>query len=154
MTVTNPGNSALRKSEPYAAVQRIRSQNHCEILASECGPWNLLQLIVWRQSYEADVAVGDPKIPRSVLGQGLHQPAWSRRWNKPVILQVADRSKRGSPDSPARVLKQGPPPLIRQSAADNLSHAGLGPVLAVHRHLAVIQAVQPVKGSEPNASVP
>src|ERR1700688_4702906 len=113
MSVTKPGDAALRKSEPYAAVQRIRSQNDCEILASECGPWNLLQLIVPRQSQEAEVAVGDPKIPRSVLGQGLHQPTRSRRRNKPVILQVADRGKRGNPDSPARVLKEGSDPLIR-----------------------------------------
>src|SRR5580658_892108 len=113
MTVTKPGDAALRKSEPQPAMQRIRSQNDCEILASKCGPWNRWEHIILRQSQEAEVAVGDPKIPRSVLGQGLHQTTGSRRRNKAVILQVADRGLRGNPDSPARVLKEGSDPLIR-----------------------------------------
>src|ERR1700687_1062430 len=138
MTVTKPGDTTLRKSKPYAPVRRICGQNDCRILTSECGPWNLLELIVRRQSQEADVAVGDPQIPRGVLGEGLHQPTGSRRRNKPVIFQEADRGQRGNPDSPARVLKEGPDPLIRQSAADDLLPTGPSPVLAGHRNLAVI----------------
>src|ERR1700694_2857617 len=107
MTVTKPGDTTLRKSKPQAAVQRIWGQNDCRILASERGPWNLLQLIVRRQSHEADVAVGDPETPRSVLGERLHQPTGSCRRNKPVILQVADPAQRGNPDWPARVLNEG-----------------------------------------------
>src|ERR1700683_2298305 len=106
MTVTKPDDAALRKSEPQPAMRRIRSQNDCEILASKCGPWNRWDHIILRQSQEAEVAVGDPKITRSVLGQGLHQPTGSGRRNKPVVLQVADRGQRGNPDSPARVLKE------------------------------------------------
>src|ERR1035441_7861244 len=110
MTVTKPGDTTLRKSKPQAAVQRIWGQNDCRILASECGPWNLLQLIVRRQSQEADVAVGDPKIPRSVLGERFYQPTGSSRRNKPVIHQVADPAQRGNPNSPARILKEGSDP--------------------------------------------
>ena len=113
MAVTKPDDATPRKSEPQAAMQRIRSQNNRRILVSKCGPWNPLQLIALRQSEEAEVAVGDPQIPRSVLGEGAHEPTRSRRRNKPVILQVADPGQCGNPDSPARVLKKGPHPLIR-----------------------------------------
>src|SRR5579864_4002314 len=140
MAVTKPDDSTPRKSEPQAAMQRIRSQNNRGILASKCGPWNGWEHIILRQSQEAEVAVGDPKISRSVLRQGLDQPTRSRRRNKPVILQVADPAQRGNPDSPARVLKKGPHPLIWQSASDNLSHSGSGPVLAVLCNLPLIQA--------------
>ena len=73
---------------------------------SECGPGNPLQLITWRQSEETEVAVGDPQIPRGVLGEGAHEPAGNRRRNKPVMLHVADPGQCGNPDSPPRVLKK------------------------------------------------
>jgi len=111
-----------------AGMQGIRGQNNRRILVSECGPWNPLQRIAWRQLKEAEVAVGDPQIPRGVLGEGAHEPAGSRGSNKPVLLHVADPGQCGDPGSPLRVLKKRTHPLIRQSAVGNLSHAGAAAV--------------------------
>ena len=73
--------------------------------------------------------------------------------NEPVILQITNLVQRGNPDSPTRVLKKRSHSLIRQSAADNLSGASSGAVLVVRRNVVLIQAVQPIKGSEPNAPI-
>jgi hypothetical protein len=69
--------------------------------------------MVLRQLQEAEFAVGDPQISRSVPGKGTHEPTRSRRRYKTISLQVADPRQCGDPDSPARVLKEGPDPLIR-----------------------------------------
>src|SRR6202035_4963832 len=107
------------------------------------GPRNLLELTPPDQMQETQILVGYPQTPCSVLGDGIHLSAGNGAYrNKPVILQVAEPSLRGDPNSPAIILKEGIGVISIQF-----------PVLfsgAVNRNLPVSPSVQATIGADPH----
>src|SRR5271166_4704893 len=104
---------------------------------------------------------GDPDIPRTVLGDGMHVSARHRtHGNKPAILEVSNPAGRGDPNSPLTVLKERPSVVIGQPFVDYLAYQFLTvaarkqpPSLAVNRNLPVIPSVQAINRAKPNAAI-
>src|SRR5215472_1877807 len=74
---------------------------------SEASPRDLLDLPSPGQTKKALILVGDPEIPRSVLGDAVHHAARnSSDRNEAAVLQVAQFPIGGDPNSPTTILKK------------------------------------------------
>jgi hypothetical protein len=88
--------------------------------------------------------VAEPNIPRTVLGDGLHASQGRGAYgNEPAILEPGNPVRRGGPNSPAIILKEGLHIIIRQSVA-----------FPIYRDLTVVPSVQAIKSAKPDAAVP
>src|SRR5262249_17061589 len=107
LTAIQIRHAPVKKSKPYAALQRINGQNTGMVLMSQLGPRNLLDLISRGHTKETVILVGDAHIPRIILGDTVHGSAGNSAYGyETVILQVAAAVNRRDPDSPAIILKQ------------------------------------------------
>src|SRR6266700_1656776 len=93
---------------------------------------------------KALILVADPETSSTVFGDGIHVSVrHGADAYKPAILEVGSPAKRGDPNSPTLILKEGLHKIIRQSTAS----------LAVNRNFAVLPSVQARTRSKPNAAI-
>src|SRR5437016_14594694 len=101
----------------------------------------------------------DPQILRSILGDGVHHPAWNATYGDiSAVLQIAESTKCGNPDAPAVSLENcfrnklaGPSFVVVGHSLGAVLR--LGTELAVSRDLPVDASVQETIGTETAPSI-
>ena len=152
--------ATVSKSKPQTALDRIMQQSTRRLSAPEPGPGNPFDDTSSHQTEESFLMT-HPDMPDAVLGEGKDDAVrYGCNGNKPARLQEGNPVLRPDPHLSAMVLKEGPR-LIRQPTVGDLpnrawrtsAHA-IQASIAVHRDLAVIPSIQPVRRAQPKAAIP
>jgi hypothetical protein len=107
LTLFQIRDATFGKSQPQANAHRIRQQNYGRVRVSQPGRGNPFHNTLACQTNKT-LSVCDPNIPRGVLGDGIKFSGGHRAYgNEMTVFKVYESGRRGYPNSPAIVLKEG-----------------------------------------------